>query len=95
VNNRTSDTDTPDAVTLIKAALLFLRAFALYFARRAPALDEQDSVQFAMGVFDFNLWKHQSHPPGYPLFIFLVWIGDQGLGVGPELSLRFVSPIIP
>ncbi|HCP90845.1 MAG TPA: hypothetical protein DIT76_02160 [Spartobacteria bacterium] len=30
--------------------MLFLGAFALYFATRSPALDEHDSVQFAMGV---------------------------------------------
>ena len=73
--------------------MLFLGAFALYFATRSPALDEHDSVQFAMGVFDFNLWKHQPHPPGYSLFIFLGWIGDKVFGVGPELSLHFVSAI--
>lgn len=93
MNNRTSDTDTLDSVALVKAALLFLGTFALYFATRSPALDQHDSVQFAMGVLDFNLWKHQPHPPGYPLFIFLGWIGDKVFGVGPELSLHFVSAI--
>jgi 4-amino-4-deoxy-L-arabinose transferase-like glycosyltransferase len=93
VNNRTPATDTLGPVTLIKAALLFLGAFALYFATRSPGLDQHDSVQFAMGVLDFNLWKHQPHPPGYPLFIFLGWIGGKVFGAGPDLSLHFVSAI--
>src|SRR5207249_12065923 len=54
---------------LIKAVFLFLAAFALYFFTHSPALDEIDAVQFAMGVRSFDIWHHQPHPPGYPLFI--------------------------
>ena len=75
------------------AAFLFLASFALYFIMRSPVLDEHDSVQLAMGVLDFNMWKHQPHPPGYPLLIFLGWIGEKVFGVGPDLSLHFASAV--
>jgi Dolichyl-phosphate-mannose-protein mannosyltransferase len=75
----------------IKAALLFVVAFGLYFGLRSPVLDDHDSVQFAMGVLDFNLWMGQPHAPGYPLFIFLGWIARTVFGIGPNVSLHFVS----
>jgi hypothetical protein len=75
----------------IKSALVFLAAFAIYFLSRSPGLDEWDSVQFAMGIREFNLWKHQPHPPGYPLYIFLAWSGTRLFGWSSESSLQFVS----
>jgi hypothetical protein len=77
--------------TFIKATLVFLAAFVLYILSRSPGLDEWDSVQFAMGLREFNLWKHQPHPPGYPLYIFLAWSGTRLFGWNPEFSLEFVS----
>ena len=77
---------------LPKTGLLFVGSFLLYFISRSPGLDEYDSVQFAMGVLRFNIWDHQPHPPGYPLFIFLGWIGHQ-LGLSPEMALQIVSSL--
>jgi hypothetical protein len=77
----------------LKAALIFVAASALYFATRTPALDEHDSVQFAMGILDFNIWKDQPHAPGYPLFIFLGWLAHQFLAIDPELSMHILSAI--
>ena len=54
---------------LPSALLIFAVCATAYFLARTPALDEWDSVQFALAVGDFDLWKHQPHPPGYPLFI--------------------------
>jgi hypothetical protein len=34
-----------------------------------PTLEDLDSVNFALGVRDFDVGRHQPHPPGYPLFI--------------------------
>jgi hypothetical protein len=78
---------------VIKAVLLFFAAFALYFLTHTPALDEIDAVQFAMGVRSFDLWHHQPHPPGYPLFIFLGWLGTKLFHVGTESSLYGVSAL--
>lgn len=80
-----------DARTFVNAALIFLGAFTLYLISRSPGLDEWDSVQFAMGIREFNLWKHQPHPPGYPVYIFLAWLPVRFLHWTPEFSLEFFS----
>lgn len=80
-----------DRQWVIKAVLLFLSAFALYFFTRSPALDDIDAVQFAMGVRSFDLWQHQPHPPGYPLFIFLGWLGTKLFHTGPASGLYCAS----
>ncbi|HJT81742.1 MAG TPA: glycosyltransferase family 39 protein [Chthoniobacterales bacterium] len=56
-------------------------------------MDEIDSVNFAMGVHHFNLWEHQPHPPGYPLYVFLGWLALAILDVEPNNSLHFVSAV--
>ena len=87
----TSTADRLDNSSLIKAGFLFAATLVLYFVSRSPGLDEYDSVQFAMGVREFNIWKHQPHPPGYPLYILLGWLGDKLFGADPNLSLHIVS----
>lgn len=76
---------------MTKPVLLFCGAFALYFFTHSPALDEIDAVQFAMGVRSFDIWQHQPHPPGYPLFIFLGWLLTKVFHTGTESSLYLVS----
>lgn len=75
----------------LRPILLFAVLSALYFLSRSSVLDEWDSVQFALGTREFNLWKHQPHPPGYPLYIFFGWIGNNLCKCGPELSLHLLS----
>jgi len=46
----------------------------------APSvLFEWDSANYAMAMESFNTYEHQPHPPGYPLFVFLLrsvtWVG--------------------
>ena len=36
-----------------------------------PSLEDIDSINFALGVANFDVAKHQPHPPGYPVFIAL------------------------
>ena len=81
----------PGLRSVTKAVLLFLVAFALFFFTHSPALDDIDAVQFAMGVRCFDLWHHQPHPPGYPLFIFFGWLGTKLFHVGTESSLYCAS----
>ena len=50
----------------IAALFLFAHLFSL-----PPSLDDIDAVNFALGVRDFDVARHQPHPPGYPLFIAL------------------------
>jgi hypothetical protein len=53
---------------LAALAVLFLLAHLISLP---PTLEDIDSVNFALGVRDFDVAKHQPHPPGYPLFIAL------------------------
>ncbi len=92
-NNEISSADRLDPLTLTKAGLIFLIACLFYFLARSPGLDDYDSVQFAMGVGSFDVWHHQPHPPGYPLYIALGKVGVRLLGTTPELSLHFVSAL--
>jgi hypothetical protein len=51
-----------------------LTALALVFALAhvpflATSLEDIDSVNFALGVRDFNVAEHRPHPPGYPVYI--------------------------
>lgn len=49
-------------------ALVFLAAHLPTLAR---TLEDIDSVNFALGVRDFDVARHQPHPPGYPVYIAL------------------------
>jgi hypothetical protein len=40
---------------VVKPALIFTAGLALYFLSRSPELDEIDSVNFAMGVRQFDI----------------------------------------
>ncbi len=88
-----SATDRLDSLALAKSGLIFLIVSLLYFLGRSPGLDDYDSVQFAMGVGTFDIWHHQPHPPGYPLYIALGKVGVSLLRLSPELSLHFISAL--
>ena len=42
---------------------------ALHLPFLPASLEDLDSINFALGIRDFDVAKHQPHPPGYPLFI--------------------------
>jgi hypothetical protein len=42
---------------------------ALHLPFLPPSLEDLDSINFALGVRDYDVSQHQPHPPGYPLFI--------------------------
>jgi hypothetical protein len=57
-----------------------LAALALAFALAhlpylVSTLEDIDSVNFALGVRDFDVANHRPHPPGYPLYIALGKLG--------------------
>jgi hypothetical protein len=58
---------TPRSSTI--AAALALGFLALHLPYLAPSLEDVDSINFALGIRDFDVAEHQPHPPGYPLFI--------------------------
>ena len=61
--------------------LVFLLA---HLAMLPRSLEDLDSINFALGVRQFDVARHQPHPPGYPVFIALSKISTsvlRGLGV--------------
>lgn len=74
-----------------------LAALALVFALAhvpflANSLEDIDSVNFALGVRDFNVAEHRPHPPGYPLYIAMGKVAraivSPLMGSVPESSLE-------
>jgi hypothetical protein len=51
------------------AWVLALAFLALHLPSLPASLEDVDSINFALGVRDFDVARHQPHPPGYPLFI--------------------------
>ena len=62
---------------MIRAALGVLALiFALtHLPYLASTLEDIDSVNFALGVRDFDVASHRPHPPGYPVYIALGKVG--------------------
>jgi len=48
------------------AAVVWLLA---HLPSLAPALEDIDSINFALGLHHFDPSQHQPHPPGYPVYI--------------------------
>lgn len=61
---------------LAALAILFLAA---HLPSLPPSLEDLDSVNFALGVRDFDVARHQPHPPGYPVYIALSKISTAAL----------------
>jgi hypothetical protein len=51
------------------AAALALAFIALHLPFLPESLEDLDSINFALGIRDFDVARHQPHPPGYPIFI--------------------------
>jgi len=59
----------------LKPLLVALAAFVVFATRwwLAPQyLYYFDSINFALSLDDFDPWKHQPQPPGYPLYVALM-----------------------
>jgi hypothetical protein len=66
-----------------------LAALALIFALAhvpflATSLEDIDSVNFALGVRDFDVAAHRPHPPGYPVYIALGKVATAIAGFGVD-----------
>ena len=74
---------------LAALALVFALAHVAFLAN---SLEDIDSVNFALGVRDFNVAEHRPHPPGYPLYIAIGKvaraIASPLMGSVPESSLE-------
>lgn len=66
---------------LIVAVGLAVITLASRWPYRARMLYNWDGVQFALALYEFDVAKHQPHPPGYLLYVLLgrllnTWWGD-------------------
>lgn len=80
---------TQDALT---AALLFLALAAIFALTRSHWLDEWDSVNFALALDDFDVAKHQPHPPGYAIYVAAGKLVHLVIG-DPAAALTLVSAL--
>jgi hypothetical protein len=53
----------------LTGALLAGLFFAFHLPFLPPSLEDLDSINFALGVRDYDVSRHQPHPPGYPVFM--------------------------
>jgi 4-amino-4-deoxy-L-arabinose transferase-like glycosyltransferase len=73
--------DRADRWDLVFAAALSILTVLSRLPYRARMLYNWDAVQFALALGEYDVVKHQPHPPGYILYVALArlangWIGD-------------------
>lgn len=68
----------------VAVAALYLLAHLPYLA---PSLEDIDSINFALGLREFDVAKHQPHPPGSPVYI--------ALGRVSRALVELVAPPLP
>lgn len=66
------------------AAAFFLAAHA---GVARLTLEDIDSINFALGLRDYDVLRHQPHPPGYPVYI--------AVGRAVSSTLAFLRPGLP
>ena len=54
--------------SVVVLALLF---FALHLPYLPASLEDLDSVNFALGIRQYDVAHHQPHPPGYPVYMLI------------------------
>jgi hypothetical protein len=62
-------------------AALLLIFLAVHLALLPRTLEDIDSINFALGVRDFDVARHQPHPPGYPVYIAAAKLSTAALRV--------------
>ena len=70
-----------DRVDTVWAVLLSLLTVVSRLPYRARMLYNWDAVQFALALREYDIGKHQPHPPGYILYVALgrivnIWLDD-------------------
>src|SRR6185503_9921723 len=75
-NSQTANSQTTNARVGSRGigswALVLSAAYlAAHLPSLAPSLEDIDSINFALGLRDFDPARHQPHPPGSPVYIAL------------------------
>ena len=61
----------PGRAGLVAVLLVVAGVAAGHLTSLPTTLEDIDSVNFALGVRDFDPGQHRPHPPGYPVYIAL------------------------
>lgn len=69
------------------AAIMAVLFLAGHLPFLAPTLEDVDSVNFALGLRDFDPGLHRPHPPGYPIYMALGKIADTVLSEPKALAI--------
>jgi len=76
-----------------KLPVVLALGFLLFHLPYLPqSLEDLDSINFALGIHDFDVARHQPHPPGYPIFILLARGAYRVIGSEPR-ALAAVSVV--
>jgi 4-amino-4-deoxy-L-arabinose transferase-like glycosyltransferase len=67
-------------------------ALLLYLSFQSPALDDFDSISFALALDHFDISLQQPHPPGFPIYIMLGQVISSLTG-DPRSALTFLSAV--
>jgi Dolichyl-phosphate-mannose-protein mannosyltransferase len=91
-------TPRPENLLLIAGALAVLLTRIVYLP---ISLEDIDSMNFDLGVHDFNPVEHRPHPPGFPVFIALAKLVHPffdnhaaGLGAVSAICSALVFPLV-
>ena len=85
-------------------SLVLLSGVVVLLALRLPflpaTLEDIDSVNFDLGVHDYDLVHHQPHPPGFPVYIFLArlahpWFDSHAAGLAFLSALFGALVVVP
>jgi hypothetical protein len=83
--------ESPVPRVVLGIAGLYLVA---HLAVLAPSLEDIDSINFALGLRDFDVANHQPHPPGYPVYIALGRISRAFVGaIAPSLDMPRIEAL--
>lgn len=84
---------TPPGSSRLDLVIVLALASAIVATRlplRTEWLTSWDAIQFALAVHDYDIVKHQPHPPGYILYVALARLIDGVVG-DPTASLTLLA----
>src|SRR5829696_7652044 len=61
-----SSANSARSALIVVFSVLFL---VLHLPYLPASLEDLDSINFALGIRQFDVARHQPHPPGYPVYI--------------------------
>lgn len=80
--------------------VIFLFGFILRIGYLSNWLEDWDSVQFALALYNFSIVDHQPHPPGYPVYILMArtinfFVNNDTLSLTLLSAIAGAATIIP